>query len=179
MLGSTSGLDASLASPIDSLAASSPMLGLLVAMFSMSAIITSFWGAGFSLMIECTHLVGTLASSGALGDTKGQFPLADDACSIDEVARHDQNVKAAAAALVLVPPAMVAVACPNCVLPALQFVGVYVDPFLYGLGPAFMAYKLRGARDHRSHMPGGTAALVCIAALTCGYTAWQTFLMMG
>lgn len=173
VLGSTGGLEASSASPMDALAASSPVLGLLVAIFSMSAIITSFWGAGFSLMIECTHLVDNLAFFGALGDTKGQFPLADDAFSIDEVACHDQNVKTAAAALVLIPPAMVAMACPDSFMPALHFVGVYVDPLLYGLAPAFMAYKLRGTRGHRSHIPGGTAGLVCIAALTCGYTAWQ------
>lgn len=184
VLGSTGGQESSLAadsaaamaSPMDALAASSPMVGLLVAVFSMSAIITSFWGAAFSLMIECTHLVDALASSSSLWDVKGQFAMADDARSIDEVARHDQNVKTAAAALVLLPPAMVSVACPDSFLAALQYIGIYVDPFLYGLAPAFMAYRLRSGDSHKSHMPGGTAALVFIAVLTGAYIAWQTVL---
>lgn len=186
VLGSTGRLDASLAvenaglavmSPMDALAATSPMLGTLVAIFSMSAIITSFWGAAFSLMIECTHVVDALASSNPLWDTKGEFPLAADTRSIEEVARQDQNVKTAATALVLVPPAMVSMACPDSFLAALQYVGIYVDPFLYGLAPAFMAYRLRSSDSHQTQLPGGTAALVFIAAVTGGYTAWQTFVV--
>lgn len=179
VLGNAGFLDTSVGvnlSPMDSLAASSPVLGLLVAVFSLSAIITSFWGAAFSLMIECTHLVDAFLTSGSLLDTRGQFPMADDADSIRKVARHDGIVKTAAAALVLVPPVLVSVACPDSFLSALQYTGTYVDPFLYGLVPAVMAYRLRDAANHIEQMPGGSGALFSVAALTAGYMAWQTFL---
>lgn len=183
MLGSIGALDISsaveLRSPLDALSATSPALASLVSVFSVSAVITSFWGAAFSLMIELTHLVDALMSSGSLWDTKGKFPMADDARSIDEVARHDQNVKIVATGLVLVPPAMVSFACPGSFLDALDYVGIYVDPFLYGLAPAWMAYNLRRGENHKSHMPGGTAGLAFVAAVTGGYTAWQTFLRMA
>lgn len=161
---------------MDSLAASSPVLGLLVGIFSMAAIITSFWGAAFSLMIECTHLVDAFVTSGSLLDTKGQFPLADDADSIGEVARHDGIVKTAAASLVLVPPALVSMACPDSFLSALQYTGVYVDPFLYGLVPAVMAYRLRDGVNHSQQMPGGSMALFGVATATAGFMIWQTLL---
>lgn len=182
VLGSTGALDGSpgaMSSPMDALAASSPVVGLLVAVFSMSATITSFLGASFSLMNECTHLVGALASSDSLSDIKGQFPLADDARSIDEVDRHDKNVKTAASALVLVPPVMVSLAFPDSFLSALQYVGVYIYPLLYGIAPAVMAYRLRSADNHKIQMPGGIAVLTFIGALTAGYTSWQTTLMIG
>lgn len=183
ILGSTSSSDstnlAAVASPMDALAGTSPTLASLVSVFSISAIITSFWGAAFSLMIELTHMVDALVWSGSLWDTKGQFPMADDARSIDEVARHDQNVKIAATGLVLVPPAMICLACPDSFLSALQYVGIYVDPFMYGLAPAWMAYNLRNDEGHKAQMPGGTAGLVLVAAVTGMYTVWQTFLKMG
>jgi len=178
VLGST-GVDSSSLAGLDALAATSPTLAALVSVFSISAIITSFWGAAFSLMIELTHLVDALVSSGSLWDTKGQFPMADDARSIDEVARHDQKVKIAATSLVLVPPAVVSVVAPDSFLPALEYVGIYVDPFLYGLAPAVMAYYLRSGESHRVQLPGGTAGLASVAAITGVYTAWQTFLRMG
>ncbi|CAM9301968.1 unnamed protein product, partial [Hapterophycus canaliculatus] len=183
VLGSTGTLDTSsaaeLASPLDALSATSPALASLVSVFSVSAVVTSFWGAAFSLMIELTHLVDAVVSSGSLWDTKGKFPMADDARSIDEVARHDQNVKIAATGLVLVPPAIVSFACPGSFLDALDYVGIYVDPFLYGLAPTWMAYNLRRGENHECQMPGGTAGLVFVATLTGGYTAWQTFLRMA
>lgn len=178
VLGST-GVDNSSSVGLDALAATSPALAALVSVFSISAIITSFWGAAFSLMIELTHLVDGLVSSGSLRDSKGQFPMADDASSIDEVARHDHKVKVAATSLVLVPPAIVSVVAPDSFLPALEYVGIYVDPFLYGLAPAVMAYFLRGDDSHKVQLPGGTAGLASVAAITGLYTAWQTFLRMG
>lgn len=180
VLGSTGELDpSSTTQGLDALAATSPTLASLVSVFSISAIVTSFWGAAFSLMIELTHLVDALVSHGSLWDTKGQFPMVDDARSIDEVARHDQNVKIAATGLVLVPPAIVSLACPNSFLPALDYAGIYVDPFLYGLAPAVMAYNLRRGEGHKAQMPGGTAGLGFVVAVTASYMAWQTFLRMG
>lgn len=180
VLGSTGELDpSSAAQGLDALAATSPTLGALVSVFSISAVVTSFWGAAFSLMIELTHLVDALVSHGSLWDTKGQFPMVDDARSIDEVARHDQNVKIAATGLVLVPPAIVSLACPDSFLPALDYAGIYVDPFLYGLAPAVMAYNLRRGEGHKAQMPGGTAALAFVVAVTASYIAWQTLLRMG
>lgn len=185
MLGSAGSLDPNspveMASPLDALAATSPALASLVSVFSVSAIITSFWGAAFSLMIELTHLVDALMSErrGGILDTVGQFPMADDARSIDEVARHDQNVKLCATGLVLVPPAVVSMACPDSFLTALEYVGIYVDPFLYGLAPACMAYYLRSGEGHRAQLPGGTAGLAFVAVLTSGYIAWQTLLRLG
>ncbi|CAM9406774.1 unnamed protein product [Scytosiphon promiscuus] len=183
VLGSIGTLDTSSAaastSPLDALSATSPSLAALVSVFSVSAVITSFWGAAFSLMIELTHMVDALMSSGSLRDTQGKFPMADDARSIDEVARHDRKVKIAATGLVLVPPAIVSFACPGSFLDALEYVGIYVDPFLYGLAPAWMAYNLRMGDNHTSQMPGGTVGLIFVAAVTGGYTAWQTFLRMA
>ncbi|CAM9996775.1 unnamed protein product [Ectocarpus sp. 6 AP-2014] len=185
VLGSTGSLDPNSAvemvSPLDALAATSPALALLVSVFSISAIITSFWGAAFSLMIELTHLVDALMSERRIGilDTIGQFPMADDARSIDEVARHDQNVKLCATGLVLIPPTVVSMACPDSFLTALDYAGIYVDPFLYGLAPACMAYYMRSGDGHRAQLPGGTAGLAFVAVVTSGYIAWQTFLRMG
>lgn len=177
--GSNSASLAAVASPMDALSGTSPALASLVSVFSISAIITSFWGAAFSLMIELTHMIDAQVWSGSLWDTKGQFPLADDARSIDEVARHDFNVKIAATGLVLVPPAMICLACPDSFLSALQYVGIYVDPFMYGLAPAWMAYHLRSGEGHKAQMPGGTAGIALVAAVTGMYTLWQTFLRMG
>lgn len=187
MLGSTSGLggnsiidSASVsASPMDALAASSPLVGSLVSVFSMSAIVTSFWGAAFSLMIECTHLVDNLVSKGYLSDTKGQFPMVDDSRSIEDVAQHDENIKTAASALVLMPPVMVSMACPDSFFPALEYVGIYIDPLLYGLAPVFMAYRFRRSDAHKIQLPGGSAVLALIASTTGVYMCWQTILKMS
>lgn len=187
MLGNINGMDPcsigqnspGMASPMDALGATSPVLGALIAVFSMSAIVTSFWGTSFSLMIECTHLVEAITLRGFLWDVKGRFPVADDSRCIDEVARRDGKSETAAAVLVLLPPAVVSMACPDSFLTALQYVGSYVDPFLYGVAPAFMAYRLRGAEDHKIQFPGGTPGLAFVGAVTCGYIIWQTLVMNG
>lgn len=180
VLGNINGIDTSSIgqnSPMDALGATSPVLGALIAVFSMSAIVTSFWGTSFSLMIECTYLVEAVASRGFLWDVKGPSPVVDDSRCIDEVARCDGKSETAAAVLVLLPPAVVSMACPDSFMTALQYVGSYVDPFLYGVAPAFMAYRLRGAEDHRIQFPGGTPGLALVAAVTCGYIIWQTLVM--
>lgn len=175
VLGNSSGLLTNDQSPINALAASSPTLQVLVAIFSIAAIVTSFWGAAFSTMIECTHLLDAAVTSGQFGDLKGRFPLADDSNSIKAVAEYNGMVKAAASTLVLVPPALVSVACPDSFLSALQYTGIYVDPLLYGIAPAVMAWRLRSREGHQQHIPGGNATLMSVALLTGGYTLWQTF----
>lgn len=185
VLGNLNGMDTSsigqnspgMVSPMDALGATSPVLGALIAVFSMSAIVTSFWGTSFSLMIECTHLVEAIASRGFLWEVKGPSPVADDSRCIDEAARGNGKSDTAAAVLVLLPPAVVSMACPDSFLTALQYVGSYVNPFLYGVAPAFMAYRLRGAEDHRIQFPGGTPGLAFVGAVTCGYMTCQTLVM--
>lgn len=179
-------------SALDVLAQNSPDLGLLVEVFSVSAIITSFSGAAFSLMVEFTHLVSMafatlsitlpttlptmLSPSG--GDGSG-YRGTEERAEVKVEGSQDVAVKTAAAALVLVPPAIVSSACPDSFITALQYAGVYVDPLLYGIAPALMAYRLRSTNDHKSHVPGGSAPLLFLAALTAGYTMWQSVLLMG
>lgn len=177
-VAATNGVDGSLlSSPMDALAASSPTFGMLIGVFSVSAIVTSFWGAAVSLMMEWTHLVGKAVRSRPLPNSLRRSVTSDDTVTVDYEGRQDVVVKFAASVLVLVPPAMVSVACPDSFLDALQYTGIYVDPFLYGLAPTVMAYRFRGAMTHTHQIPGGNASLMFLGALTAGYSTWQAFLL--
>lgn len=159
---------------------SSPSLGLMVSIFSMAAIVTSFWGAASSLMMECTQLAEKMVDSSFGKDSTASTE--DPSVATKNSATKDAAIKSAASALVLLPPAVVSVACPDSFLSALQYSGVFVDPFLYGLAPAVMAYRLRGEMGHKQQnemLPGGTLALVALATLTAVYTLWQTSLLTG
>lgn len=158
---------------------SSPSLGLMVGIFSMAAIVTSFWGAASSLMMECTQLAEKMVDSSFRKDSTA---ATEDPSVATKNSASKDVIKSAASALVLLPPAAVSVACPDSFLSALQYTGVFVDPFLYGLVPAVMAYRLRDGMGHTQQndmLPGGTLALVALATSTCIYTLWQTSLLIG
>ncbi|CAM9137914.1 unnamed protein product [Discosporangium mesarthrocarpum] len=166
-------------SPIESLGAGFPELGVLLGTFSFSALVTSFWGASFSLMTECTHLVEKFVPY-LPRCANNTSPQPGSGCALGKGLKREIDegmVKAAAASLVLVPPALVSMACPDAFLKALEYSGIYADPLLYGLIPAVMAWKLRGSNPlHQAQMPGGQVGLGMVAASAIGFMCWQTIL---
>ncbi|CAN0022591.1 unnamed protein product [Choristocarpus tenellus] len=158
-------------SPIESLGADVSELGVLLGTFSFAALVTSFWGAAISLMTECTQLI----ESFALGPP--HMPSDVQLTSPSKVVENQALIKAGSALLVLVPPALVSIMCPDSFLSALQYSGIYADPLLYGLAPAVMAWKVRSSDPlHNAQIPGGKAGLCGIIGLTVGFMAWQTVL---
>ena len=128
-------------------AAAAPALGPTVALFSLSAVVTSFVGFYFGLRTYLRDLF--------LGDGGGG-PLADAAES-----------EVLLAALVLAPPTLVACVDPKIFLPALDAAGTFGITTLFGIIPAVAAYRQReGAADGEVYVPGGAATLGAMVAIS-------------
>ena len=127
--------------------AAASALGPTVALFSLSAVVTSFVGFYFGLRTYLRDLF--------LGDGGGG-PLADAAES-----------EVLLAALVLAPPTLVACVDPKIFLPALDAAGTFGITTLFGIIPAVAAYRQReGAADGEVYVPGGAATLGAMVAIS-------------
>jgi amino acid permease len=116
----------------------------LLSIFSLTAISTSFWGATTGALHEASSVV------------RQALP-----------ARQDTDMWARS--IVFVPPVVIATLTPNAFEMALESAGSLLDPFLFGLVPAFLAYKLRDDPSKDVIVPGGKPAMSGILLLTAAF----------
>lgn len=120
-------------------------LGPAIALFSFSAIVTSFVGFYYGLRVYLKDLLISTGQASGLA----------------------QN-EAALAAGVLAPPTALALVKPDIFLPALDAAGSFGITTLFGIIPAACAWKLRSkdtGRDDLAFVPGGDLTLGLVAAL--------------
>jgi amino acid permease len=132
--------------------------GVVLRVFSLAAIVTSFIGCFLSLTEEFSEFLREIKvpAPGEGATPRDKLPLYLS---------------------ILVPPAMAAVLYPGGFLSAIESSGGYGDPFLFGLLPVCMAWQQRyqpgpiGADappKGEPLLPGGKFTLVAVLAVTIG-----------
>lgn len=138
--------------PVDALRAggADDKLAAAVALFSLTALATSFFGFYYGLRSYLCDL----------------FDITDDPLSDD--VRPPPEVDLALAAAIFAPPLVIATIAPDVFLPALDVAGTFGITTLFGIIPAATAWRQRRQPDAPSvepYVPGGDLTLAIIIGL--------------